>query len=237
MRLQPLLKRRRRNSMRYARLALASVALLFAGCTPAAAPDAYTKVEIKPFLGKPVLGDPNAPVELAEYASTTCGHCRAFHEQVFPELKAKYIDTGKVKLAWYVLPTAPAPLSLAGAAIARCAGEDRFFDVIDTLFDEQEALFNASSPEDMKNKLNAIGEKFGLSPDAVATCIDDPTIQQTTNAALADMPQTITGTPSFVINGVKIEPESLEGLTAAIEAELAKAAAPADPAAPATPPQ
>jgi protein-disulfide isomerase len=221
--------------MKHARLALASVVLLFAACTPAADPDAYTKVEIKPFLGKPILGDPDAPVELAEYASTTCGHCKAFHDEVFPELKAKYIDTGKVKLAWYVLPTAPAPLSMAGAAIARCAGEDRFFEAIDTLFDQQDALFNAPSPADMKKQLNDIGGKFGLSPDAVATCIDDPTIQQATNTALADMPQTITGTPSFVINGVKIEPESLEGIAAAIDAELAKSAAPADPAAPAPP--
>ncbi len=138
--------------MKRARLALASAALLLAACTPAAEIDAYTKVPISPFLGKPVLGDPNAPVELAEYASTTCGHCRGFHEEIFPALKAKYIDTGKVKLAWYVLPTAPAPLSLAGAAIARCAGEDRFFEAIDTLFDEQDTLFNAAAPEDLKKQ-------------------------------------------------------------------------------------
>jgi protein-disulfide isomerase len=227
--------------MKHARLALASAALLLAACTPPAEIDAstkapaaeigaYTKVPISPFLGKPLLGDANAPVELAEYASTTCGHCRAFHEEIFPELKATYIDTGKVKLAWYVLPTAPVPLSLAGAAIARCAGEDRFFAAIDVMFDEQEALFNAASPEDVKKQLNAIGAKFDLSPDAVSTCIDDPTILAATNAALADMPATITGTPSFVINGVKIEPASLEAISAAIDAELAKAGAPAAPA-------
>jgi len=216
--------------MKNAHLALASAALMLAACTPAAEIDAYTKAPISPFLGKPVLGDPNAPVELAEYASTTCGHCRAFHEEIFPELKARYIDTGKVKLAWYVLPTAPAPLSLAGAAIARCAGEDRFFEAIDLMFDEQEALFNAASPEDMKKQLNAIGAKFDLSPDAVSTCIDDPAILEATNSALADMPATITGTPSFVINGVKIEPESLEAISAAIDAELVKAGATPAPA-------
>jgi protein-disulfide isomerase len=216
--------------MKNAHLALASAALMLAACTPAAEIDAYTKAPISPFLGKPVLGDPEAPVELAEYASTTCGHCRAFHEEIFPELKARYIDTGKVKLAWYVLPTAPAPLSLAGAAIARCAGEDRFFEAIDVMFDEQEALFNAASPEDMKKQLNAIGAKFDLSPDAVSTCIDDPAILEATNSALADMPATITGTPSFVINGVKIEPESLEAISAAIDAELVKAGATPAPA-------
>ena len=216
--------------MKNAHLALASAALMLAACTPAAEIDAYTKAPISPFLGKPVLGDPDAPVELAEYASTTCGHCRAFHEEIFPELKARYIDTGKVKLAWYVLPTAPAPLSLAGAAIARCAGKDRFFEAIDVMFDEQEALFNAVSPEDMKKQLNAIGAKFDLSPDAVSTCIDDPAILEATNSALADMPATITGTPSFVINGVKIVPESLEAISAAIDAELVKAGATPAPA-------
>lgn len=216
--------------MKHARLALASAVVLLAACTPAAPIDAYTKVAISPFLGKPVLGDPDAPVELAEYASTTCGHCRGFHEEIFPQLKAKYIDTGKVKLAWYVLPTAPAPLSFAGAAIARCAGEDRFFEAIDVLFDEQEALFNAATPEDMKQQLNAIGARFDLSPDAVATCIDDASIREATTAALADMPAAVTGTPSFVINGVKIEAESLEGISAAIDAELAKAGESAQPA-------
>ncbi|MEY2757667.1 MAG: hypothetical protein RIR33_1445 [Pseudomonadota bacterium] len=205
------------------RLAFAVVALALSACTPETVPDSYTKVAISPFLGKPVLGDPNAPVELAEYASTTCGHCKAFHDEVFPELKAKYIDTGKVKLAWYVLPTAPAPLSYAGAAIARCAGEGRFFEAIDTLFDEQEALFAASDNGQVVALLNRIGAKFDLSPDAVRTCVDDQSIADATQAALADMPATITGTPSFVINGVKIEAESLEGLSAAIDAELAKA--------------
>jgi len=206
-------------------LAFAVVALALSACTPETVPDSYTKVAISPFLGKPVLGDPNAPVELAEYASTTCGHCKAFHDEVFPELKAKYIDTGKVKLAWYVLPTAPAALSYAGAAIARCAGEARFFEAIDTMFDEQEALFAASDNGQVVAILNRIGAKFDLSPDAVRTCVDDQSIADTTQAALADMPATITGTPSFVINGVKIEAESLEGLSAAIDAELAKAGA------------
>lgn len=213
-------------------LAASAAALTLAACGGQSTANLdYTKVPIAPFLGKPVLGDPNAPVELVEYASTTCGHCRAFHEEVFPLLKSNYIDTGKVKLAWVVLPTQPEALSLAGGAIARCAGEDRFFEAIDAMFDAQDTLFDAASqPAKLQAEINAIGARFGLSPDAVATCIDDESIMQATRDALADMPATITGTPSFTLHGVKLEVESYEGLAAAIDAELAKAgAAPAAP--------
>lgn len=219
--------------MRIAAPALAGAALaVLAACEEATLPEPYTVVPIQPFLGAPVLGDPAAPVELAEYASTTCGHCRAFHEEVFPQLKAKYIDTGKVKLRWVVLPTPPEALSLAGAAIARCAGEARFFDAIDAMFDAQDRLLEvAGNPRRLQHELNAIGAAFDLSPDQVGTCLDDAAVMNATRAALVDMPATITGTPSFAIGGVQVEAESLEGLSAALDAELARAAAaPALPA-------
>lgn len=220
--------------MRIAPLALTCALLAIAGCEDTSLPLPYTVVPIQPFLGAPILGDAAAPVELAEYASTTCGHCRAFHEEVFPQLKAKYIDTGKVKLRWVVLPTAPEPLSLAGAAIARCAGEARFFDVIDAMFDAQDKLFEvAGNPRQLQQELNAIGATFNLTPDQVGTCLDDEAVMNATRAALADMPATITGTPSFVIGGEKIELESFDDLSTALDAEIVRAtAAPAPPATP-----
>ena len=75
--------------MALARLAFIGAALALAACEQPREPEPYKTVEITPFLGQPIMGDPNAPVLITEYASTTCGHCRAFHEQVFPELKAK----------------------------------------------------------------------------------------------------------------------------------------------------
>jgi protein-disulfide isomerase len=223
--------------MRIAKLALAgAAAIALAACEDTNLPAPYTVVPVQPFLGKPVLGDPSAPVELTEYASTTCGHCRAFHEEVFPVLKANYIDTGKVKLHWVVLPTQPEGISLAGAAIARCAGESRYFDAIDAMFDAQDKLFEvAGNPRQLQQELNAIGAKFDLSPDQVGTCLDDESVMQATRDALTDMPTTITGTPSFAIGGLQIEAESLEGLSAALDAEIAKAAA-AAPGEPAVPP-
>lgn len=219
--------------MRLARLALVpAIALALAACEDTGKPLAYTTVPVQPFLGTPVLGDPDAPVELTEYASTTCGHCRAFHEDVFPQLKAKYIDTGKVKLAWVVLPTAPEALSRAGAAIARCAGEEKFFDVIGTLFEAQETLFNAASPRQLQQELLAIGAKYDLSPDQVGSCVDDTSIRDVTNQFAGARPASVDGTPSFVIRGAKIEVESFDGLAAALDAEIALAAMPAEPAPP-----
>ena len=211
-----------------------AAALLATGCEDAEKLQPYAVVPISPFLGQPVLGDPNAPVELKEYASTTCGHCKAFHDEVFPKLKEAYIDTGKVKMVWVVLPTAPTATSLAGASIARCAGESKFFDVIDALFDAQDTLIDASSqPRKLQQELNAIGAKFDLTSDQVGTCIDDKGVQKATRDALTDLPASITGTPSFTIHGEKLEVESYEGLAAAIDAELAKAASATEPPAPA----
>lgn len=212
--------------MKLARIALAATAFAaLAACEDPATPEAYSVVPITPFLGQPVLGDPAAPVELKEYASTTCGHCKAFHDEVFPKLKETYIDTGKVKLVWVVLPTAPTATSLAGAALARCAGEPKFFAVLDALFDAQDALIDASrEARQLQQAFRDIGAKFDLSPDQVGTCIDDKDVQEATRDALADLPASITGTPSFTIHGEKLEVESYEGLAAAIDAELAKAA-------------
>jgi protein-disulfide isomerase len=217
--------------MRHLKLALASAAALALGaCDDPSLPAPYTVVPVEPFLGTPVLGDPNAPVEMKEYASTTCGHCRGFHEEVFPELKSRYIDTGKVKLAWVVLPTAPEPVSLAGAAIARCAGEARFFDAIDALFDAQDTLMEAASnPRLLQTELNAVGAKVGLSPDQVGSCIDDPSIMDATRTALADMPASITGTPSFVIGGAEVEFESFADFLTKLDVEVAKATGEAQP--------
>ncbi len=176
--------------MRRLSLALAAAALALAACEVPREAEAYTTVPITPFLGEPVLGDKGAPVTITEYASTTCGHCKAFHDQVFPELKAKYIDTGKVKLVWAVMPTPPAAVSLAGAALARCAGEDRFFAVLDDLFDRQDALVEASrNPWQLQNRLREIGARHGLTPDQVGTCMDDKAI----DAACSELSPLIRG--------------------------------------------
>ena len=147
------------------RIALAAFAAAFAlaACDDNGPVEPYTTVDVTPFMGETVMGDKAAPVEIVEYASTTCSHCKAFHEQVMPELKAKYIDTGRARLVYRVLPTPPAELSVAGAALARCAGEDRFFAVINDLFENQGQLIEASrQPRKLQRLLIELGGRHDL---------------------------------------------------------------------------
>ena len=210
-----------------------TAALVLAACEVPREPEPYKTVAITPFLGEPVLGNPAASVAITEYASTTCGHCKAFHDEVFPDLKTKYIDTGKARLIWVVMPPPPAPVSIAGAALARCGGEANFFPIIDELFAQQDALVEASrNPWRLQKAFRDIGAKYGLSVDQVGTCMDDKGIDAVTRKGVKEAPAFITGTPTFLVDGKELDDKSTEGFFAAIEAALAKAPAPAVPQSP-----
>src|SRR5215218_7897862 len=85
-------------------------------------------------LGDVALGPADAKVTIVEYASMTCSHCAAFHNETFPELKKRYIDTGKVRFILREFPLDP--LATAGFMLARCDGESKYYPVTDLLFDQ-----------------------------------------------------------------------------------------------------
>ena len=87
------------------------------------------------------MGDPHAKVTVAEYASDTCTHCARFEEEVFPAFKAKYVDTGKVRYVFHEFLTPPEQVSAAGFLVARCAGKDKYFQVLDAIFRAQPQMF------------------------------------------------------------------------------------------------
>ncbi len=73
-----------------------------------------------------VLGKADAPVDASTYASMTCPHCAHFHEATLPELKTKYIDTGKARLILREFPFDPR--AEAGFMLARCSNDNYFAD-------------------------------------------------------------------------------------------------------------
>ena len=89
-------------------------------------------------LPEMMMGDDKAPVTVIEYASMTCPHCAHFQETTFPELKKRYIDTGKVRYIFREFPLDN--LAAAAFMLARCAGKDdkdKYFALIDTMFQQQ----------------------------------------------------------------------------------------------------
>jgi protein-disulfide isomerase len=112
--------------------------------TPVAAATANTKALLAALPTDHVLGDANAPVTIIEYASLTCPHCAAFDVVTLPDLKKKWIDTGKVKLVYRDFPLDQ--VAAKAAQIAECAPNDRYFGVIDLIFRGQPTWATASDP-------------------------------------------------------------------------------------------
>lgn len=175
-----------------------------------------------------VLGQPNAPVTLIEYASSTCPHCADFHADVFDQLKENYIDTGKLRYVFREFPTAPPAVAVAGFQLARCGGAtpEQYFTRLGEIFRQQQAMFAGGTMEGVRQKLIEIGGAAGLSEEQVVQCISDEAgaerVRRIVEAGGRDFQ--VSGTPTFVLNGRKVEDPSVttyEGLSRLIEAELA----------------
>ena len=147
-----------------------------------------------------VLGKADAPVTIIEYASLTCPHCAAFHRDVLPQLKAKYIDTGKVKLLFRDFPL-DGRATLA-AMVARCAPPDRYFGFVDALFRGQAQWGRAEEPKKALAQLAKLG---GMSDAEIDACFKNEALLQAVNASRAkgESEFKVESTPSFIVNGKK----------------------------------
>jgi protein-disulfide isomerase len=165
------------------------------------------------------MGDPKAPVKMLEYASVTCSHCARFNNDVFPAFKAKYIDTGKVHYTFKEFLTPPEPVAAAGFLIARCAGKDKYFDVVDALFRSQEEMYRSG---DAKGTLLRVAQSVGMTEAQFSACVQDEKAAEALNARMekAVDQDKIAATPTFFINGKKVQEGemTLEQLDAAVAA-------------------
>ena len=181
-----------------------------------------------PAAGDMALGAPEgAKVTVIEYASVTCVHCAAWQEETWPGFKAKYVDTNKVRYVFRELPTGPINVAVAGFAIARCAGEDKYFDVVHELMASQQEMLSPGA--DPRQTLFRVGNGVGLSNERIQTCITDPeALKAADERSRAAVRNGVGGTPTFLVNGETIvTPGSNSGatladLSTAIDAALAK---------------
>ena len=158
-----------------------------------------------------VLGSPDAPVTLIEYASASCPHCAHFHETVFPQLKANYIDTGRVRLIFREMLTNPGAVALAGFQVSRCNGAtpDQYFSRLNEIFADQQAMYAAGTMRAVLDTMLQVGAHAGLSRDQVMACINDPQSQERLGRFNETASQfNVTGTPTLILNGQKLEDPS-----------------------------
>lgn len=151
-------------------------------------------------LAERVMGDADAPITIIEYASLTCPHCARFHMETLPELKSKWIDTGKAKIIYRDFPTAPAGPSFAASMIARCAPQDRYFSFLDAFFRTQETWVASPDPRGALGQMARLG---GLSEADFNQCLDNEAlltgIRERAQEGSAGFG--VRSTPSFIING------------------------------------
>jgi protein-disulfide isomerase len=151
-------------------------------------------------LGEMAIGEEKAPITVIEYASMTCPHCAHFSETTFPELKKRYIDTGKVRFMFREFPLDP--LALAGSLLARCAGPDKYFPMIETLFAQQRDWVVRAPLQPMR----AIAKQAGVSQEAFDACLENrqmiDAMEKVRNQAAEKFG--VNSTPTFFVNGKRL---------------------------------
>jgi len=179
-----------------------AIAVAFAGVEasrhPAAAQSiAQAELLIPPALGDRSLGKDDAPVTIVEYASMTCPHCAHFHEATYPELKKRYIDTGKVRFIFREFPLDS--LAAGAAMLARCADKSKFFPLIETLFQQQRTW----AVEKPIPPLLAIAKQAGFSEKSFDACLSDQKMLESIQAEQKRAADKfgVNSTPTLFVNG------------------------------------
>jgi protein-disulfide isomerase len=187
-----------RTPRRFALIAASLLAL--AACAKPAGSAA-----VAPAAGDMSMGDPNAKVTVVEYASAACPFCARFNNESFPAFKTKYIDTGKVHYVFremLVGGSGEVSMAAAGFLMARCAGKDKYFPILDEIFHAQDAIYKSG---DLRGGLLKIAESAGMSEAQFTACVSDGKALNDLNARVESANKDgIDSTPTFVVNGNKL---------------------------------
>jgi protein-disulfide isomerase len=200
-----------------AALGLHAAASSAAPASSSSSSPAAAKVSLAP---EEAMGDPRAKVTLIEYASAACPHCARMNNEVLPQLKKAYIDTGKVRYVFREMLTDPVPFAGTAFMMARCGGDKNYFALLDDVFHQQQAIYESG---DLPGGLLKIGAKYGLDKDKINACMGEEAVKGLNDRIARADKDGIQGTPTFLIGDDKLVGEqSFEQLAAAIDKQLAK---------------
>ena len=164
------------------------------------------------------IGKADAPVTIVEYMSMTCPHCARFHEETFEGIKAKYVDTGKVR---FVLREFPLDArAMAAIMLARCAPEGQYFPMVSALFKSQGTW--AVAP-DGRAALLQMSKVAGFTQESFEACLTNQKLLDDVQATMqkGDKDFGVKATPTFFFNGKKYSGEmSVDTMSALIDSML-----------------
>lgn len=169
-------------------------------------------------LSEMALGKADAPITIVEYASMTCGHCANFHKNTYPHLIKEYVDTGKVRFIMREFPLDP--VATAGFMLARCAPQEKYFSVIETMFHEQKAWAFTNDPY---NSLLKFAKQIGFTQESFDSCLKNQALLDGINTVRerASNEFGVNSTPTFFVNGTRVNGAlTVEELDKAIEPYL-----------------
>jgi protein-disulfide isomerase len=171
------------------------------------------------------LGSPTAKVTVMEFASLGCPICAKWNNDTFPAFKAKYIDTGKVHYVLKEFSTGDAPVAAAGFLLARCAGKDKYFQIVDAVFRQEAELLESDRNAEKRDRLVKIAQSAGIPEAQFDACTgnDDALKAFNDRVEKAGKQYNIEATPTFLINGKQlVGPEDMPAMDKAIaDAEAA----------------
>ncbi|MGA7710784.1 MAG: thioredoxin domain-containing protein [Rhizomicrobium sp.] len=184
---------------------LASVLAVYlcAGCAGVHPQSAAPAVQpaYAPFPGDHTLGNPNAPLVLIQYDAPGCPHCAKALAEVFPHIKADYIDTGKLFYVYRIFPLSKADVQVE--SVARCLPAKSYFSFMAGVLQQQPKWAPYYGAKDVREGLAPLARDAGLSDKEFDRCFSDTAtldrVQQ--EGGDAGAPFAIDGVPSFVING------------------------------------
>jgi protein-disulfide isomerase len=204
---------------RIALVAFALVAALGLHAASSAAPAAPAEPKMST-ASEEVLGDPKAKVTMIEYGSAACPHCARVNNEVLPQLKKTYIDTGKVRYVFREILTDPVPFAGTAFMMARCGGDKNYFAILDDVFHQQEAIYQSG---DLPGGLLKIAAKYGLDRDQLNACMDEKAVQALDQRVAQAGKDGVESSPTFLIGDQKLQGEqSYDALAAVIDKQLAK---------------
>jgi protein-disulfide isomerase len=216
---------RRRDQVKYGSIALVAIAIIaaivyFATSLPSdvTLPENVNRTDnilvSTTAEGYYRLGNPNAPVEVREFASFSCPGCLAFHDTEFPQL-LPLIESGAINFVFVPLTTGNVPNPEGANRTAMCAGEQgKFWQMHDVLFSWQSLYGNAAFQD---GRLRGAVSSLGLDSGTFNSCINSERINTVLNTALASG---VSSTPAVTVQGASVA-ASAAAIVEAVQSNLA----------------